>query len=387
MAGVSRQSDLPQLVGNAAVRKILFAVALILLAAPAARAQVGGVCTTVDGPCSSLADQLLQYTEQGLQLNQETITAVQEYTSALELGQTSFEDLTNDINQILGIVNTANMLVNQTGQIIINLSGGHGYPLGNIANWHQQLSNESLAVGNAMKACGQATNLLQSVANDARLLTSLVNQIMAVFGRQQSLQTLGGQLSQLGQSLQKMESGAMACRQGGATYQAARQDWHYMIQSVSDQDNEITVVNECNIVAQLGFVPSGCSGEYPAGTQAALLAAAGGGIIGGTAVANADQDYRGGAAAETSAEQNFGGTGTDAAAANQDFGGGASGTGASANQDFGAGGTTATTGSGSQDDSAAADQLLGTTAAETPPATTGGDTADEAVIELSGAID
>jgi hypothetical protein len=286
------------------MKKLVLAGAVAFaIAPPASHAQVG-VCTTVDGPCSSLADQLLQYTEQGLQLNQETITAVQEYTSALELGQTSFEDLTNDINQILGIVNTANMLVNQTGQIITNLSGGHGYPLGNIANWHQQLSNESLAVGNAMKACGEATNLLQSVANDARLLTSLVNQIMAVFGRQQSLQTLGGQLSQLGQSLQKMESGAIACRQGGATYQAARQDWHYMIQSVSDQDNEITVVNECNIVAQLGFVPSGCGGEYPAGTQAALLAAAGGGMIGTTTVAGAEQDYSAGAAsAATSADQ------------------------------------------------------------------------------------
>ncbi len=262
MAGVSRQSDLPQLVGNAAVRKLLFISAgvIVVMTMSSAHAQVGGVCTTVDGPCSSLADQLLQYTEQGLQLNQETVTAVQEYTSALELGTTSFEDLTNDITEILGIVNTANMLVGQTGQIITALSGGHGYPIDAAGfNWHQQLSNESLAVGNAFKACGEATNLLQGIGNDARLLNQLVNQVMAAFGRQQSLQTLSSQLSQVGQEIQKIESGAMACRQGTATYQASQQDFKYMVNSVKDRELEVTLNNECAAMTSLGFAQAaGC---------------------------------------------------------------------------------------------------------------------------------
>jgi hypothetical protein len=223
----------------------------------AALAQQAVTCVN----CDTLVQQLLAYTEQGLQLNQETVTAVQEYTSALPLATTSFEDLTDDINQILGLVNTASMLINQTGQIIQNISTLGGYPLGNIPDWHQQLANEANAVGKAMMVCGEANNILQGLSNDAHLLSSFVNQVMAVLGRQQSLQTVSSQISQLGQEIQKIESGKMGCRQAFATYYAGRQDREYLITSLGDHDMQMTWVWQCQAIAALGgSLPANCAG-------------------------------------------------------------------------------------------------------------------------------
>jgi hypothetical protein len=244
------------------MRKLLMAgvAVMALLAGRSANAQA--LCTTSDGPCSSLADQLLQYTEQGLQLDQETITAVREYENTLPLATNSFEDLTNDINNILGLVNTANMLVGLTGQIVQNINALGGYPLGNISNWHQQFTNEANAVGKAFMVCGQVTNILQGIGNDARLLTNFVNQVMAVIGRQQSLQNVSGQLSQLGQEIQKIESGKMGCRQGFATYYAAKQDHQYLTQTVGDHDLELSWLAQCQAVANLGGTLSiACAGS------------------------------------------------------------------------------------------------------------------------------
>jgi hypothetical protein len=230
------------------MKRILLATAAAcaLLFAPRADAQT--LCNTIQGPCASL-------TTQTLQLDEETLTTAREIISALTLGTTAFADLTSDINQIQGIINTANMLVGNTGQILANLSITSGYPLGNISNAHQQFTNEANAVALALKACGEVTNILQGIARDAQLLTSLVNQVMAVLGRQQSLQTISGQLSELGQSIQKIEGGANACRQGTATYQAAQQDHQYLTQSYSDHDLESTWVTECHSISDLGGTP------------------------------------------------------------------------------------------------------------------------------------
>lgn len=246
------------------IRRAALLVILIALSGGSVQAQVG-LCTTEDGPCSSLADQLLQYTEQGLQLNQETITAVQEYTSALPLGITSFQDLTDEINKILGIVNTASMIVGQTSQIIVALTGSSGYApaYGAGFNWHQESSNQFAAIGRSMQVCGQALSLLQGLGNDAQLLATLVNQIQAVLGRQQSLQTLGSQISQLGQSIQKAHSGLMGCYQSQNTYFAMRAAHQYMIQSVADLDLDITSANECAAITL--FSVSWCAGEGGAG--------------------------------------------------------------------------------------------------------------------------
>ena len=245
------------------MRKFLLAGAAVaaLLCGSPAYAQVG-TCTTADGPCAGLTDQILQYARQLLQLDEETTTAIQEVTNTLALGATSFEDLTADISEILGIVNTANMLVGQTGFIITNLNTLGGYPLGNISNWHQQFTNESNAVGNAMKVCGEVNNVLQGISNDAKLLTALVNQVMAVLGRQQSLQTVSSQLSQLGQSIQKIESGKLGCRQATDTYYSAKQDHQYLTDGVDSHDLTLAWVQQCTAAVQLGgtLIPA-CAGS------------------------------------------------------------------------------------------------------------------------------
>jgi hypothetical protein len=235
------------------IKRLLLASTAVLgifLCTQSSHAQT--LCNTVQGPCASLATQTLQ-------LNEETITTAREIISALTLSGTAFQDLTNDISQIQGIINTANMLVGNTGQILQNISVSSGYPLDNISNWHQQFTNEANAVGLAMTACGEVTNILQGIANDAQLLTSLVNQVMTVLGRQQSLQTISSQLSELGQSLEKIEGGANSCRQGFATYQSAQEDHQYLTQSYSDRELEATWVNECAAIAQLDGVSAPAS--------------------------------------------------------------------------------------------------------------------------------
>jgi hypothetical protein len=242
------------------MRKLLCAgvAAGALLSAPYSHGQEAVVCTN----CDTLAQQLLAYAEQGLQLNEETVTAVRETTDALPLAQFTFQDFTDDIAQIQGIINTANMLVGQTGQILQNISTLGGYPLGNIPNWHQQITNEANAVGKAFMVCGEVTNILQGIANDARLLTQLVNQVMAAIGHQQSFQTISSQISELGQQIQKIEGGANGCRQGFATYDAAQQDRQYLIHSVGDRDMEATWVQECQKITALGWpLPNWCAGS------------------------------------------------------------------------------------------------------------------------------
>jgi hypothetical protein len=367
------------------MRKILLAGAAgcALLGATDAHAQVGGLCTTADGPCSSFPEQLLQYTEQGLQLNQETITAVQEYTSALPLTYFAFQDLTGEITAIADLATSASMLAGNTLIILTDLNAlGGGISTANLTNWHQAMTNDANAVGLAMQVCAKANMLVSSFANEAALFTNFVNAIEAVIGRQQSLQNISQQTSQLAQTIRKIGAETIPCRQASATFQAAQQHRQYVFQEVNDHDNDITSVNECGIVAQLGFVPAGCGGEYPAGSQLAALAAAGGGIIGGSPVAGStDQDFAAVFASEEAANQNFSGGSLGAASA-------ATGATAAADQSFSGGAqNSAATTPNTGDDSATADQALGTAAAETPAATNDGGSAATSITDPGGAID
>ena len=116
--------------------------------------------------CSTIGQQLLDYARQLSQLQQEIQTAqntlnfyINAVQNTLALPGTVYRDLTGDINQITSIANTANMLVGQTGQMLTNLSSTSGYPLGGITNWHQELSNESAAIAQALKAAAGVLNL------------------------------------------------------------------------------------------------------------------------------------------------------------------------------------------------------------------------------------
>jgi hypothetical protein len=242
------------------VRKLLLAgvATAALLYGSHAEAQVGN-CTTIDGPCSSFLEQQLSYLLQGLQKIDEDTTAFQEVAAQLPLVSNAFYDLTADVGALQGYIYTANMLVGLTGQIITNISSQGGYPVSGLNNWHQQFTNESLAVGKAMNVCGQVINFLTDIIDDAKIMTSLVNQVIAAVGREKSLQTISSQLSEEKQEIQKIQGGANGCRQSSATFQAAKQDHQYLTQTVGDHDLEITEVTQCAAVSALGFTPAPAS--------------------------------------------------------------------------------------------------------------------------------
>jgi hypothetical protein len=213
------------------------------------------LCTTAEGPCASDANQVLQYLRQAIQLVQETTTATQEVTNTLALGTTAFSDLTGTIQQITTIANQANMLVGLSGQMLTNIRTPGGYPIGYgtaTLGWHQQMTNEANAVGTAMNSAGQVLNALQTLSTDAAKMATLVNQIMAAVGRQQSLQTLQSALSQMTQTLQRTQATQTTNQQAALTRAMAQQDRQYLTQTVNDHDLEGTWVSECNAITALG---------------------------------------------------------------------------------------------------------------------------------------
>jgi hypothetical protein len=246
------------------VRKLLLAgIALMVLegfSIDSVKAQ--GLCVTVGGPCSSTINQALEYARQLLQLNQETTTAIQEVTAGLALGSTAFNDLTGTIALITKIANDANMLVGNAGYMLGALQTPGGYPIGygaDLMQWHQELTNEANAVGTAMYSAARVINGLQTLSQDTATLATLVGQIMAVVGRQQSLQTLQSSLSQVGQTLQRTQMSSIVNQQALLTQLSAQQAKQYLQVTVHDHDLEGTWVNECAEVTALGGItPASC---------------------------------------------------------------------------------------------------------------------------------
>ena len=146
------------------MRRIMLAgVAAIALLAGRNEAFAQAAVTCVN--CSTIAEQLVQYAEQVNQLVQETATQlntlntyINAVTNTLSLPGNLYRDLTGDIQKLESIRETADLLTSQfSGPIIKNLSYTNGYPLGNITNWHQEITNEANAVALALTAAGGET--------------------------------------------------------------------------------------------------------------------------------------------------------------------------------------------------------------------------------------
>jgi P-type conjugative transfer protein TrbJ len=213
--------------------------------------------------CSTVSQQLLDYARQFQQLTNEIQTTQNTLNTYINLVQntvnlpsTVYRDLTADINRITSIANQANMLAGQTKLMLTNLSSTSGYPLGNISNWHQELSNESAAISGALTTAANTLNLQQTQMNtDSASLASLQTQALGTSGRQMTLQTLAGALSTIGQLVQKQQATVTTAYQAMMTKQTGDQDWKYMIWGVNDRDTETTWVNECSAIAALGTTP------------------------------------------------------------------------------------------------------------------------------------
>ncbi|MBV8893309.1 MAG: hypothetical protein JO266_15280 [Acidobacteria bacterium] len=229
---------------------LLTGVAIVALHGAPATAQQAVTCVN----CSTLVQQLLDYARQLDQLVQETTTAEQEILNTLRLPGTVYRDLTGDIAQLTGITSQANMLVGFSGQMLTNLSSDHGYPLGNISNWHQQISDESSGIALGLKTAATSINALTTaLTNDAATLSQLQSQALVGSGRQQSLQTLAGLSASMAQSMQKLSQVMVTAAQGQMTYQTGQQDYNYMVRTVSDHDLEVSWVNEGAAVVDLGL--------------------------------------------------------------------------------------------------------------------------------------
>ena len=251
------------------MKKLLLASTAILALAisPPAKAQMAVTCVN----CSTVVQQLLGYARQLTQLQQEIQTAqntLNFYMNAVQntvaLPSTVYRDLTSDITRITSIAQQANLLNGQAGFMIGNLASTSGYPLATIANWHQELSNESAAISNALKTAANVLNLqpTQSAA-DSTMLASLQDQALGTNGRQATLQTLAGSLSSIGQLTQKQQNTIATALQAMLTKETGDQDWKYMVQGVNDNDLETTWVNECQaIVANGGTAPQTCNGAF-----------------------------------------------------------------------------------------------------------------------------
>lgn len=239
------------------MKRIALAAVIATVFSTAVQAQ--GVCTTVGGPCASEPNQVLAYARQLLELNQQITIALQEVTNTLSLGATAFNDLTAEVNAIAAIAADANMLAGHSGEILTRLTT---YTDPSALNWHQISADNSAAVGKAMTDAATIINQLQTLGRDTATLAALVSQIMAVVGRQQSLQTLQASLSQTGQSLQRTQLTTVANQQAELTYLAAQQDWKRIVQSITDRDLEIVWVQECHDVVSLGgAVSPACAGS------------------------------------------------------------------------------------------------------------------------------
>jgi hypothetical protein len=150
------------------------------------------------------------------------------------------------------------MLLGNSGAMLSRLTIYHDP---STLNWHQIVTDNSGAVGKAMTDAAIIINHLQTLGADTARLAALVGQIMNAVGRQQSLQTLQGSLSQTGQSLQRTQMTTVANQQAELTYFAAQQDYRHMVQSITDRDLEIAWVQECAAVVNLGgALPSSCAG-------------------------------------------------------------------------------------------------------------------------------
>lgn len=251
------------------MKKLLLASTAIFALAISAPAKAQMAVTCVN--CSTVVQQLLGYARQLTQLQQEIQTAqntLNFYINAVQntvaLPSTVYRDLTSDITRITSIAQQANLLNGQAGFMIGNLASTNGYPLATIANWHQELSNESAAISNALKTAANVLNLqpTQSAA-DSTTLASLQDQALGTNGRQATLQTLAGSLSSIGQLTQKQQNTIATALQAMLTKETGDQDWKYMVQGVNDNDLETTWVNECQaIVANGGTAPQTCAGAF-----------------------------------------------------------------------------------------------------------------------------
>lgn len=190
---------------------LLAAIMTVGLSAPA-HAQIAGLCLTAKGdPCSGLIEQLAQYARQLLQLEQEIITAEQEVTNTLSLPGALFRDSTSSIRQITQIASQADLLVNNTGNFIKNLSAA-SYPLP--VNGMQQLIAHQNAVANAIQALGMvvATESPRLEAASATL-NSLQGETLGNAGRHQTLQDQAQIQAANAQQLHSLEAIKIAAAQ------------------------------------------------------------------------------------------------------------------------------------------------------------------------------
>jgi P-type conjugative transfer protein TrbJ len=248
------------------IRKVLLAgvAAVSLLGAVPARAQ--GLCVTATGPCSSLPQQLLDYARQFEQLQQEITTAEQEIKNTLALPGTVYRDLTGDIAQLTAITNQANMLAGNSLNMITALSSVGGYaPFTGPGMFHQQFSNENVAVSLALKTAAQAiTQQNTQLQADATTLSALQTQALGTGGRQATQQTLAGLSASTAQSMQKLAQVMITAAQGQMTYQLAKRDEDGLINTTNDHDIEQGWLAACAMVAQAGGTSNQCT---DAGTQ------------------------------------------------------------------------------------------------------------------------
>lgn len=242
------------------IRKALLAVvAVIALCGSPAYAQT--LCTTATGPCASYPQQLLDYARQYLQLQQEITTALQEVQNTLALPGTVYRDLTGDIAQLTALTNQANMLAGNSLNMITALSSVGGYaPFTGPGMFHQQFSNENVAVSLALKTAAQSiTQQNTQLQADATTLSALQTQALGTTGRQATQQTLAGLSASTAQSMQKLAQVMITAAQGQMTYQLAERDQEALINTTNDHDLEQGWLAACAMVAEAGGTSNQCT--------------------------------------------------------------------------------------------------------------------------------
>lgn len=242
------------------MKKVLLAIVAtcVLLTTVPANAQTPVTCVN----CSTLAEQVLQYARQLLQLNEETQTEIEETFNTANLTATAFNDLYGIVVQLMAIADEANMLQGLAGKMMTNIRTPGGYPIGygqGILAWHQQVTDEANAVGLGLNSAAQALNALQTLVKDVGQMEILVSQIMAYPGREKALQTIGSELAQMTQTLQRTQATQTTNQQAELTYLMGQQDRQYLFHTVNDHDLEGAWVSQCNDITALGGAkPADC---------------------------------------------------------------------------------------------------------------------------------
>jgi type IV secretion system protein TrbJ len=242
------------------MKKTLWATAAataLFLNSPA-HSQQAVLCTN----CNTLAQEVLVYARQLQQLQTEIGELESDIQNTLAIPGTVYHDLTGDIQQIEQLSQQANMLTGQMGSMITNLGSTSGYPSASIQNWRQWLTNEDNAVSTTMKAAAQVLNLLPGqLSSDASTLANLNSQALGTNGRQATLQSLAGSLSQMGQGQQKQEATLATAMQAMISYQTTQRDQDAVHRAVEAQDLETAWVQQCQAITALGgTAPSSCQG-------------------------------------------------------------------------------------------------------------------------------